>query len=409
VKFWSITRKDLHLIMRDRRTLAVLVLLPLLFISILGLSAGRFMGWRSENQFIKVAVINDHPDDALIQRVVSILESNEAIKVIPIEASHPDVRAILDDQANNIVHFVGDFTGQVDKLEIGDVIDTTQGPLANGLEYLDIQILSRSVKSTTKAVVEQLTYGASLRVIFPHVAKKNRFLALQMERKNIDVVSERSKEDEARIINARQPSVFQSLVPGFTVMFVFFLVNFMARSLLHEREQGTLTRLMIAPISSTSLLIGKTVPFLLISIIQTVLLFGCGVVLYQMTLGSQPWLMIPVILSTSLAATGMGLWVATLVKTEAQVSAYGNLVVIGLAGIGGCLMPRSWLPEFMQQFSLITPHAWAVIAYEEILERSIPDWQHVMLCCLILLGFAGTFLILGCRSFRNLSPAVRST
>ena len=53
------------------------------------------------------------------------------------------------------------------------------------------------------------------------------------------------------------------------MFFVFFIVSFMARSVLHEREQGTLRRLRIAPVRPMSILSGKTLPFLLLSVAQT--------------------------------------------------------------------------------------------------------------------------------------------
>src|SRR5262249_18735390 len=88
--------------------------------------------------------------------------------------------------------------------------------------------------------------------------------------------------------------VYQILVPSYTVMFVFFIVTFMSRSFIAEREMGTLARLKLAPISRTGLLLGKTVPFLVISLVQTVLLFAAGKVLFGMSWGAEPWLLLPV-------------------------------------------------------------------------------------------------------------------
>ena len=83
-------------------------------------------------------------------------------------------------------------------------------------------------------------------------------------------------------------------------------------------------------------------------------------------------MLLPIILTCSAAATGLGLLVATLVDSEAQVSAYSTSVVILLAGISGCFMPRDWLPETVQTLSLATPHAWALIGYDEVLTAPRP-------------------------------------
>jgi ABC-2 type transport system permease protein len=184
-------------------------------------------------------------------------------------------------------------------------------------------------------------------------------------------------------------------------MFVFFLVNIMARSFLGERSLGTLRRLQMAPIRSSDVLLGKTVPFFVVSLIQTGLLFLAGRLLFGMSWGHRPLLLIPVIVCTSLAATMLGLLTATLVKTDSQVSAYANIVVITMAGISGCFMPREWLPEVMQQVSLATPHAWALMAYDQLLSREFVDLRLVGQCCLALLGFAVVFFTLGWCRFRT--------
>ena len=79
--------------------------------------------------------------------------------------------------------------------------------------------------------------------------------------------------------------------------------------------------------------------------------------------------LIPVVVCTSLSATALGLLVATLARTESQVAAYATFLVITMAGISGCFMPRDWQPQLMRQISLITPHAWALIAYDQLLVR----------------------------------------
>lgn len=196
--------------------------------------------------------------------------------------------------------------------------------------------------------------------------------------------------------------VYRSIVPGFVVLFVFFVVNIMGRSFIQERELGTLQRLRTTPIENTSILLGKTVPFLVISLVQTGLLLLCGIFLFGMNPGPRPLLMIPLAVCTSLAATSLGLAFASFVKTDAQVSAWGNLIVLSTAGISGCLVPRHWMPELSQKISLLTPHAWALTGYREILAAESPASFPVMCSCLVLLGFTAAFMVVGSVGFRRM-------
>jgi ABC-2 type transport system permease protein len=151
----------------------------------------------------------------------------------------------------------------------------------------------------------------------------------------------------------------------------------------------------MAPLGSPSLLTGKVVPFLIVSLVQTGLLFVCGRILFGMSWGKEPWLLLPVILCTSMAATSLGLLVATLVRSDSQVSAYATTVVIIMAGISGCFMPRQWLPDAMQTISLVTPHAWSLIAYDDILNKATPHPAVVLQSCIWLAAFALLYFILG--------------
>jgi ABC-2 type transport system permease protein len=220
------------------------------------------------------------------------------------------------------------------------------------------------------------------------------------------VAGETAPPQQAAPATGTRGNVYQILVPSYTVMFAFFLVNIMARSFISERDIGTLCRLRMAPVSRAGLLLGKTAPFFIISLVQSALLFLFGRLLFGMSWGATPAGLIPVVLCTSLAATTLGLLVATLARTESQVQAYATFLVITMAGISGCLMPRDWQPQLMQQISLITPHAWALIAYDQLLVREHLNWGVVGRGCAMLLAFAAVFFSVGWWRFQTLDEPV---
>ena len=121
-----------------------------------------------------------------------------------------------------------------------------------------------------------------------------------------------------------------------------------------------------------------------------------------MSWGERPLLLLPILACTSLAATSLGLLVATSVRTDSQVSSYSNLIVISLAGISGCFVPREWMPDVMKSVSLITPHSWSLIAYLETLSNPQPEIAVIAKSCLLLLGFSAVFFAIGCVRFRGL-------
>jgi ABC-2 type transport system permease protein len=407
---WQITKKDLRLLFRDRRTLFILVALPLAFISILGLSTGQLFSENEKATRVRLGVVNEDTGQ-LSQNLLAEVHKLKALEIHEIPNRHAGKQILAEGGIDVLASIGPDFQNRVDRLDVGDIFFASEGRLSEKLPGLDIEVESGAFLANAAEVVEELVFAFALRTIAPAVLKeKEPALSLRLLTRARKATEERAGSDEepkpqveiARPPQSRDTIVYQILVPSYTVMFVFFIVNFMARSFITEAAMGTLNRLRIAPVTRTGLMLGKTIPFFLISLIQTVLLFIAGRLLFGMSWGNDPLRLVPVMICTSMAATALGLLVATAVRTDAQVSAYGNFLVLIMAGISGCLMPRSWQPELMQQIGLVTPHAWALIAYDQLLNREIPELTVVWRSCFVMLGFTAGFFAIGWWRFRGL-------
>jgi ABC-2 type transport system permease protein len=170
---------------------------------------------------------------------------------------------------------------------------------------------------------------------------------------------------------------YKHLVPMFVVMFVFFLVLIVGWVFVAERRQGTLRRLQTAPLARGHILLGKMLPCFALSVGQTLFLliasrwlFGIRWGPEQWSLGEQLAWLLPVVLSTSLAAMGLALLIASVARSELQVAIYGGMLVLVLAVVGGCVLPREMMPETTQFITLLTPQGWALDAYRELLGGS---------------------------------------
>jgi ABC-2 type transport system permease protein len=187
---------------------------------------------------------------------------------------------------------------------------------------------------------------------------------------------------------------YQVLVPSYTVMFAFFLVLSVGWLFVAERKHGTLARLRAAPLTRGQILLGKLLPCLLVSLAQGFFLLAAGWLIFGMTWGSRPELLVPVVISTSVAAVGLSVFVASIARTETQVAVYGTLLVLVLGGVSGSLMPRDLMPEKMKAISLATPHAWALDAYAQLLASPNPDPAFIATSCGVLLAFGAVFTAL---------------
>ncbi|NLX13511.1 MAG: ABC transporter permease [Phycisphaerales bacterium] len=402
----SIMVKDLKVLTRDHRALVVLLLMPMVFIAILGFSTGQLIGWQNENTTLTLTV-HYHPGDTSGQRFVDRLSQREGLAVT-VARDAADARRQVDRGDRTAALLIGPtFAERVGRLRLRDALQPDEGPLASGLAGLDLSIYTSQTQAIAEALTGQLVWATLLRFVASETLERDPLARTYLEQ------SAPAASTQALPIEPLAPSpslettdframAYQIIVPAYTVLFAFFLINIMARSFLAEQKLGTLDRLRVAPVGSLVVLFGKIAPFYLLSIIQGVTLFVFGRLLFGMSWGPAPGMLLFVVACTSLAATTLGLLVAVLVRTDAQVSAYANLLVIALGGLSGCFMPRAWLPEAMRTISLAIPHAWSLIAYDQLLTVPMPDMLQVVICCVMLLLFSLLFLAAGCWGFRQM-------
>lgn len=403
----TITMKDLRLLARDRRALVILIALPMVIIAIVGSSTGRLRSDREQRKLGLTIETADFDNTELSHRLTGFLGGfqNVMLRPMSIDSSNPTTRLeeLRKGQPEGMIDariVIGpNFSAKLNSLSRADLTSPGSGTTKDGLSAIDVAVIQNEMADPlTEGLIKALLKLSLQDAMLPIVAEKipvfrgaARDSVIPEPWENSAAGREESKPDGR---------VYQYLVPSYTVLFVFFLVTIMGRSFIAERDLGTLRRLRIAPISSGSILIGKTLPFLVMSLIQTSILLITGRLLFGMSWGPEPWLLLPIMLCTSTAATTLGLLFSTLCRTESQVSSFGNLIVLSTAGISGCLVPRAWMPELSQKISLATPHAWALDAYSEVLTRDFPSNSVIATSCGVLLAFSTVFFIGGLFRFR---------
>jgi ABC-2 type transport system permease protein len=144
---------------------------------------------------------------------------------------------------------------------------------------------------------------------------------------------------------------------GMAVFFLMFTVQFGVSSLLEERSDGTLARLLAAPVRRSSILTGK----LLTSIVLGVVSVGVLVVATSLLLGASwgdPLGVALLVLAGVLAATGITAVVASVARTPEQAGSWQAVIAVSLGLLGGAFFPIQQSGSLMATVSLVTPHAW---------------------------------------------------
>jgi ABC-2 type transport system permease protein len=153
--------------------------------------------------------------------------------------------------------------------------------------------------------------------------------------------------------------------PSMAIFFLFFVVEFGAVGILAERRTGTLTRLLAAPISRESVVIGKALSTFALGAIS----LGTMTVATTVLLGASwgdPIAVAALAASIVLAAMGITALTATFASSEQSAGAFSSMVSMGLAMLGGNFVPVSQAPEVMRTIALATPNGLALRGFTDL-------------------------------------------
>ncbi len=147
------------------------------------------------------------------------------------------------------------------------------------------------------------------------------------------------------------------------VLFLMFAVTSGGRTLLAERQRGTLPRLFITPTPAITVLLGKMGGIVLTGILQMLILWGATTLIGAYW--GPPGAVLLTIVLLVICASGVGALISAWARTPGQAGAIGSAVTLIGGALSGSFFVRWNLPTWVQYLSLVTPNAWGI----EILGR----------------------------------------
>jgi ABC-2 type transport system permease protein len=174
----------------------------------------------------------------------------------------------------------------------------------------------------------------------------------------------------------RRGSLISFYAAGIGVMFLLFsCVGAAGGALLEEAESGTLERLLSTRIGMTGLLVGKWLFLAIMGCAQLTVMFLWGRVAFGLPLFEHIPGFVVMTVATAAAAAALGLVLATLARTRAQLSGFSTILILTMSALGGSMFPRFLMTETMQKIGLVTFNAWALDGYLKVFWRDAPVWQ----------------------------------
>lgn len=170
---------------------------------------------------------------------------------------------------------------------------------------------------------------------------------------------------EEETADLKQMSSRTFYAASMAIMFLFFTAQFGVLGVLSERREGTLARLVAAPVGPWAIVFGKALTGFILGLLAMVVLIVASTLLLGASWG-DPIGVALLVLGAVVSATGVSAMAATMAKTEEQASGWNAILAMSLAILGGTFFSLARAPEFVGNLSLITPHAWFLRGLDEL-------------------------------------------
>jgi ABC-2 type transport system permease protein len=341
-----IALKDLRQRIRDRTAIVVAVVAPFGLAAIFSMLLGGVSGPELDLRYAVADLDGSELSAALREGPLAGVE----------EAGIAEVTDLADADAARSTVDAGDADAAV-------IVPAGFAAAVSAGDGAAIQIVGATDAGFATGILESLvtSYLAELDGIRLSVA--TALATGAVEPADVPALVERASATEPPIgltdveVESRRMTQTTYFAASMAIFFLFFTAQFGVLSLLAERREGTLPRLVAAPIRPWSIVLGKALGSFALGLGAMGVLAVASTLLIGADWGNPVGAAL-LIVAAVVAAMGITALIATLARTEEQAGGWNGIVAVTLAILGGSFFDLTQGPEILRQVSRITPHAW---------------------------------------------------
>jgi ABC-2 type transport system permease protein len=358
---WGLLRKETYHILRDRRTLAVLVFMPVVQVILFGFSI------RTDVKDVRLAIVDPTPDATTlaIRAAFNATGTFRTIAVLPSEAGLDPL--FQTDTAQVAVEFAPNFSQRLaagDSAEILILTDATEPNSGSARQSY--------VNAVIQGYANEQRGGAGTLRIVPRV---------------------RSRFNPSR----ESTNLF---VPGLMAMVLTVISALMtALSLTREKEMGTMEALLVSPLEPWQIIIGKVAPYLLIGFVSVLSVLAEARLVFHVPMRGSMLLLLLEGTLFILVALALGILVSARTSSQ-RVAMMGAMLgtMLPTQMLSGFIFPIESMPRVLQWISNIVPAKWFVLIARGIMLKGVGLsvlWPET----LVLAAMTLVLLVASARSF----------
>ncbi len=393
--------KDIKLFFKDKRSVTLTFLLPIILISLFAFAFGG-IGKSNRGADPINLLISDLDQTESSKQIVSQLDTltGLTIQITSVEEAREKVSKGNFPAALIFYEGFEDSLFAAKKIPVELLYDKAREMEVGLLQPILISTLmssagKKSVSSNIKKYIENNFPGMNKNISDKILSDatsgegSGSGFNLNSQIKMTSIVGE-TKESNLGLIQA---------VAGTAIMMLLFSVAGMGASILDEKENGTLGRLLYSPLNANTILFGKMLSAFFIALIQLTLMFLFAWLAFGLNLLINIPALVLMIIATSFAVSGFGIFLAAISKSRQQAQGLSTLIILIMSAIGGSMIPLFIMPAIMKKIAVVSVNYWGIEGFYDIFWRELP-LINILPKIAILFGIGIVMTLISIRLFR---------
>lgn len=426
-RLWALVKKEFIQLKRDRRTLAMLIILPVLWLVAFGYAVNF------DIEELRVAWI-DEADNESSRKLWDHLQKNEHFQLIGTNWSRNLAKEAMEDgeidaaviipknyewlsakskplvwvdgselfSSQSFVRYFQEAWGDVQqdhfeavKSDVWETMTETGGSME-----VDVGQLPQFQELTREIPAEQLPhFHESLKRGLQEQIQDNLDNRIEQVMETFPDLSE--VQPEVDILYNPDMKTVHFMIPGLVGLVLIFITTLMtALGIVKEKERGTLEQLAVSPLSSFELMLGKVLPYVLIALVDFLVVFAIGVWWFDVPFKGDVLPFFAVSLAFLVCSLGIGLLVSTVSETQQQAMQLAIFTLVPQFILSGFVFPLEAIPWGIRWISYLMPLTYYVPISRGVFLKGTEMAAFVQ-PALILTGLAVFVILIASLRFRR--------
>jgi ABC-2 type transport system permease protein len=372
-KIWFIAFKDLKIFALDRISLFFSIVFPFIFI----IMFNYLMGGVGGDSRLEMHIATQEAKGGISYQIIAMMETKDQSILKPGDPVivwdkdyDADRQAVLDKKLEGFLSFPADFTeslmnGSATKLEV--FVDAgatnTRMALVSVANAITSQINANL--AVIKASVELLAKSGATPAEIQAATQKIQQEVFAGSAAGTEAANMAFKVENVGNVKAENPANW--VIPGYLVMFVFMTAATSAPTIIRERTNNTLERLLSTSVKKESILAGIFSGTAAKGLMQIIIFWVVGLLVFHIDMGLSPLGVVILSILMVIMSAAFSVMLATLAGSIRSATSLSVIFSLLLAPLGGCWWPLFLYPEWLQNFAKISPHAWAVDGFDKLM------------------------------------------